>query len=87
MRLGSTATRFQHARGRRPLALRLLLPAVAAVGGHPRIQKGIAMLTITLLLLLVALALVIAHALGKVPLWPAVLLMIVIELSRFLPVR
>jgi hypothetical protein len=45
------------------------------------------MLTITLLLVLVAFALTIASAMNKAPLWAAVLLLVLVELLRVLPLR
>jgi hypothetical protein len=44
-------------------------------------------LTITLLLVLAAFLVTIAHAIGKAPLWPAVLLLVLVELLRVVPLR
>ena len=43
------------------------------------------MLTVTVLLLLAAFVCTIASAMGKCPLWVAVLLLVVLELLRVLP--
>jgi hypothetical protein len=45
------------------------------------------MLTISLLLVLAAFVIVIAAAMGKAPLWPAVLLLMVVHLLSLVPVR
>jgi hypothetical protein len=45
------------------------------------------MITITLLLLLAAFVCVIAHTLGKLPLWVGVLLMLIVQLLAVIPVR
>lgn len=45
------------------------------------------MLTITLLLSLLALLITIVHAIGRAPLWPAVLLLTIIFLISSLPLR
>lgn len=45
------------------------------------------MLTLTLLLVLSAFVVTLAHALGKAPLWIAVLLIIVAQLVGYLPIR
>jgi len=45
------------------------------------------MITITLLLLVAAFIVLIASALGKAPLWIAVLLMLVVQLLSVLPIR
>ncbi len=43
------------------------------------------MLTVTLLLVLAAFVVTIASAMGKAPLWPAVLLLVVVHLLAGLP--
>jgi hypothetical protein len=43
------------------------------------------MITVTLLLLLAALVIVIAAAMGKSPEWPAIVLLIVVELLQVVP--
>jgi len=45
------------------------------------------MLTVTLILLLCALVITIGDAMGKAPLWPAVLILIVVGLLQSVPVR
>lgn len=45
------------------------------------------MLTVTLLLVLSAFVVTIASAMGKAPLWIAVLLLVLIELVRAVPIR
>jgi len=45
------------------------------------------MLTLTLLLALAAFIITIAAAMGRAPLWVAVLLLCLIELLRWVPVR
>jgi hypothetical protein len=45
------------------------------------------MLTVMLLLALSALVLTIVHAMGKAPIWAAVLILCVIELVRDVPLR
>lgn len=45
------------------------------------------MLTIALLLVLAAFVVTIASAMGKAPLWVAVLLLVLLELLRVMPVR
>jgi hypothetical protein len=45
------------------------------------------MLTVTLLLVLAAFVVVVASALGKAPLWVAVLLLVVVHLVGLVPVR
>jgi hypothetical protein len=45
------------------------------------------MITITLLLLVAAFVVLIASALGKAPLWIAVLLLLVVQLLTVLPIR
>jgi hypothetical protein len=45
------------------------------------------MLTVTLLLVLLALVVTLAHALGKAPLWVAVLLLVIAHLLGSLPLR
>jgi hypothetical protein len=59
------------------------------VHGLLSFAREVAMLTVTLLLVLVAFGLTIAHALGKAPLWIAVLLMILVQLLSLagLPLR
>jgi hypothetical protein len=42
-------------------------------------------LTVFLLLAIAALVLVLVHAMGKVVLWPGVLILVVIELLRAIP--
>jgi hypothetical protein len=42
-------------------------------------------LTVFLLLAIAALVLVLVHAMGKVVLWPSVLILVVIELLRAIP--
>lgn len=43
------------------------------------------LLTVTLLLGLAAFVIAIAHAMGKSPLWPGVLVLAILELLRALP--
>jgi hypothetical protein len=43
------------------------------------------MLTVFVLLAVAAFAFTIVHAIGKAPLWPAVLLLAILELLRALP--
>lgn len=45
------------------------------------------MLTLTLLLVLSAFLVTLLHALGKAPLWVAVLLLVVAQLVGYLPIR
>jgi len=45
------------------------------------------MLSLLLLLILAAFIVTVANAMGKAPLWVAVLLLVVAELVRLLPVR
>lgn len=45
------------------------------------------MLTFSLVLVLLALICTIAHAMGKLPIWIAVLLLVLVELLNRLPVR
>ena len=45
------------------------------------------MLTVTLLLVLSAFIVTIASAIGKAPLWVAVLLLVLVELLRIVPIR
>lgn len=45
------------------------------------------MVTVTFLLVLAAFVVTIASAMGKAPLWVAVLLLVLIELLRVIPLR
>lgn len=45
------------------------------------------MVTVTFLLVLAAFVVTIASAIGKAPLWVAVLLLVLIELFRIMPIR
>jgi hypothetical protein len=45
------------------------------------------MISVVLLLLLAAFVLTIASAMGKAPLWPAVVLMLVVMLLQVLPLK
>ena len=45
------------------------------------------MLTVTFLLVLAAFIVTIASAMGKAPLWVAVLLLVLVELLRIVPLR
>jgi hypothetical protein len=45
------------------------------------------MISVAFLLVLAAFVIVIASAMGKAPLWPAVLLLIVVHLLSLVPVR
>lgn len=45
------------------------------------------MLTITLILVLAAFAVLIAHLIGRAPLWVAVLLLALVHLIQILPIR
>lgn len=45
------------------------------------------MISVVLLLLLAAFVITIASAMGKAPLWPAVVLMLVVMLLQVLPVK
>lgn len=45
------------------------------------------MLTVTLLLVLASFIVTIAASIGRAPLWVAVLLLVVLELLRLMPIR
>lgn len=45
------------------------------------------MLTVSLLLVLAAFVVTMASAMGRAPLWVAVLLLVVVELLRLMPLR